>query len=390
MKLRRLNKRPVPERRGGKLRIGVIFGGRSAEHEVSLVSASSIIGSLDPKKYQIVQIGITKEGVWYSGSGLIDRMKKGGGLDFAERCYISPSRRSAKKSSARRAQTPFTSDDLDVVFPVIHGKLGEDGSLQGLLEFSGIPYVGAGVLGSAAGMDKVVTKQLCEMAGIPVPGYLWFLEEEYDESPDLIISKIERIIKYPCFIKPANSGSSIGISKAKNRSALKRGIDSALRHDRKILIEKSVEGAMEIEVSVLGNDKQVVSVPGEIISSNEFYDYDAKYVDGRSKPVIPADLPRAVIKQISRYSREGFKAIDCSGMARVDFLVTRKRHKIYLNEINTIPGFTSISMYPKLWEATGLPYTELLDALINLALERYMMSSLRGINFKPKSEWHRK
>jgi D-alanine-D-alanine ligase len=373
-----------------KIRVGVIFGGRSAEHEVSLVSASSIIAALYKKKYKIIEICITKEGRWLCGDGLLERMKNPVGYHQEYGRFISPDPFFDYPSLIDGPPRPFTKNDLDIIFPVLHGTFGEDGTIQGLFEFSGIPYVGAGVLGSAVGMDKVITKQLCENAGIPVAPYIWFLESEYKKNPKKIIDLIEKKIKYPCFVKPANSGSSVGISKSKNRKSLIDAIKLALKHDRKILIEKSIENAMEIEISVLGNDEPAASVPGEIISSNEFYDYDAKYVDGKSQSIIPAKLPKEIVNKIKEYALLGFRSIDCAGMARVDFLVAKKTNKIYFNEINTIPGFTSISMYPKLWEASGLSYPRLLDKLIRLALERGRRNMRKEKSFTPPKDWYRR
>ena len=281
------------------------------------------------------------------------------------------------------------SEHLDVIFPVVHGTFGEDGTLQGLLELANIPYVGAGVLGSSVGMDKVIAKQLFERAGLPVASYVTFLNAQFINKPKGIISEIEKKLGFPCFIKPANSGSSVGISKAHNRKELIRCIELAMEYDRKILVEKAVENSREIELSVLGNDNPIVSIPGEIIPSNEFDDYDAKYVDGKSQAVIPARLPAKTIKKLQEYAIAGYKAIDCSGMARVDFLVKRKTNAIFLNELNTIPGFTSISMYPKLWEASGISYAELLDRLIHLAIERHKQKSVLKTTYVPKTSWYK-
>jgi D-alanine-D-alanine ligase len=278
---------------------------------------------------------------------------------------------------------------IDVIFPVLHGTYGEDGTIQGLFELANIPYVGAGVLGSSVGMDKVITKQLCEQAGISVTPYVWFVTPEYAKYTKKILTAIEVKLGYPCFIKPANLGSSVGISKAHNRKQLVESIKLASKYDRKILVEKSIENAREIEVSVLGNDDPIASVPGKIISSNEFYDYDAKYVDGKSEAVIPAKLPSSIAKKVRELAVQSFKVIDCSGMARVDFLLTRRINKIYFNEINTIPGFTSISMYPKLWEATGIPYKKLLDRLIELAIERHINKQRLYRIFQPKIKWYK-
>ena len=372
-----------------KIRVGVIFGGRSAEHEVSLVSATSIISALDKEKYEIIPIGITQKGKWLSSPDAIKLLKSGEELNAQPEKILTPD--PSKKSLVMMGEgaSALTNVPLDVLFPVLHGTFGEDGTVQGLFELAGLPYVGAGVLGSSVGMDKVVTKQLCEHEKISVAPYVWFLFEEYISSEKKTLSNIEKNFRYPCFVKPANSGSSVGISKAHHRKELKAAIELAGKYDRKILIEKGIERAREIEVSVLGNDDPIASVPGEIISSNEFYDYDAKYVDGKSRSIIPAKLPKLVMKKIQEYAIRAFKSIDCSGMARVDFLVTKRTNKIYFNEINTIPGFTSISMYPKLWEASGITYPELLDRLIQLAIERHRQRLHLKTSFRPKTDWYK-
>jgi D-alanine-D-alanine ligase len=369
-----------------KLKIGVLFGGRSAEHEVSLVSAASVIEALDKNKYEVIPIGITPQGKWISSSDALRLLKTGRPLDNIPEKILLPD--PARKSLVALADG-MEAASLDVIFPVLHGTFGEDGTVQGLLELADIPYVGAGVLGSAVGMDKVIAKQLFRQVGLPVTPDVWFLEKEYTKRKKKIIGEVEKRLGYPCFIKPANLGSSVGITKAKDRKGLQEAIDRALQYDRKILVEKSIEKAREIEVSVLGNDDPIASVPGEIIPSGEFYDYDAKYIDGKSQSVIPAPLPKPVVKKLKEYAVRAFRAIDCAGMARVDFLVLRQRNKIFLNEINTIPGFTSISMYPKLWEASGIPYPELLDRLIELALERHADKSHRQTIYQPKKDWYR-
>ena len=369
-----------------KIRIGVIFGGRSAEHEVSLVSAASIISALDKEKYDIVPIGITPQGKWISSADALAILKtKSSAIEGKEAILLpDPTQRALfSPGSGTPGGIP-----LDVVFPVLHGTFGEDGTVQGLFELAGIPYVGAGVLGSSIGMDKVVAKQLCFSAGIPVTEYISFLTEEY-ASRKTTLAQIEKKLRYPTFVKPANSGSSVGISKAHNRRELIEAIRLAGEYDRKILVEKGVEDAREIEVSVLGNDEPVASIPGEIISSNEFYDYDAKYVDGRSTAVIPAKLPKPVVKKLQEFAIRAFRAIECCGMGRVDFLVKKGSHQIYFNEINTIPGFTSISMYPKLWEASGLGYAKLLDRLIELAMERHRAKGKLKTAFQPKADWYK-
>jgi D-alanine-D-alanine ligase len=375
--------------RKSKIKVGILFGGRSAEHEVSLVSAASIISALDKKKYDIIPIGITPEGKWLSSPDAIGLLKAGKYRSHENEKILLPDP-SKKSLVSFKIDSPLSvNEPLDVIFPVLHGTFGEDGTVQGLLELAGIPYVGAGVLGSSVGMDKVVTKQLCEHAAIPVVPYIWFSISDFRKSQKRILSSIEKKLHYPCFVKPVNSGSSVGISKAHNRKELLVAIELAGEYDRKILVEKSVEHAREIEMSVLGNDEPVASVPGEIVSSNEFYDYDAKYVDGKSTAIIPAQLSKTIVRQLQNFAVCCFTATDCAGMARVDFLVAERPNKIYLNEINTIPGFTSISMYPKLWEASGIPYPKLLDRLIDLALERYHQKERLKTTFKPKKDWYR-
>jgi D-alanine-D-alanine ligase len=372
-----------------KLQVGVIFGGRSAEHQVSLVSALSVMKALDKNKYDVVPIGITAEGKWLSAPNAVELLRERNlPVEIPEKILLPDPTQHGLVSPGIQTGVG-TADSIDVVFPVLHGTFGEDGTMQGLLELANIPYVGAGVLGSAAGMDKVVAKQLFENAEIPVAPYIFFLSGEYSSLRKKIFSAVRRILQYPVFVKPANLGSSVGISKVHNRQELGPAIELAMEYDRKILIEIAVPQAREIELAVLGNDAPTASVPGEIISSNEFYDYDAKYVDGKSRAIIPAKLPKPVVKKLQLYAVRGFKAVDCAGMARVDFLVTKKTNKIYLNEINTIPGFTSISMYPKLWEASGLPYPALLDRLIELALERHREKSKLKTSYNPKAEWYK-
>jgi len=372
---------------GRKLRVGVIFGGRSGEHEVSLVSATSVINALDTEKYEVVPIGITQEGRWVSSSHALALLKSKDGLEREPERFLAPE---PNRRALITANGPTDSElGVDVVFPVVHGKYGEDGTLQGLLELANIPYVGAGVLASAVGMDKIVQKQLFQNAGVRGSKFLWFSSAVCKEKPREVVRGIERRLRYPLFAKPANTGSSVGISKAHNRSELLRGIALAAEYDLKVIVEQGVNNAREIECSVLGNDDPIVSVPGEIVPSNEFYDYDAKYVDGKSRSIIPALLPRNVVKEIQRAAITAYKAVDCTGMARVDFFVTRNRHTVYLNEINTIPGFTAISMYPKLWEASGISYRELLDRLITLALEHHRQKSALLTRYHPSSDWYK-
>ena len=371
-----------------KIRVGVLFGGRSAEHEVSVVSASSIIDALDREKYEVFPIGITPEGRWLSSLDAIKLLKEKSSVQNLPEHLILPDPR--KQGLVKINNSGINEiQSIDVVFPVLHGTFGEDGTLQGLLELADVPYVGAGVLGSAVGMDKVIQKQVLETAKIRVAQGLSFLISEFEGDQKKITVRVEEEIEYPCFVKPSNTGSSIGISKAHDRKELIDAITLAGQYDRKIIVEKSIEKAREIECSVIGNDKPMASVPGEIIPSNEFYDYDAKYVDGKSTSVIPADLPKWAVRKIQYIACKAFKILDCAGMARVDFLVQGNGAKIYLNEINTIPGFTSISMFPKLWQASGLSYPDLLDKLIQLAIERHEAKSKLKRTYRPKKEWYK-
>lgn len=369
-----------------KLRIGVIFGGRSGEHEVSLVSASSVIKALDKNKYQILPIGITKEGRWLTSGNPLKTLKAKRSKELKSDAVIAPDATKKSLVPLKTSGKKSTLTKLDVVFPILHGPYGEDGTVQGLLELANLPYVGADVLGSAVAMDKVIQKQVCQQVGIPTVKYIYFKKPFFKKNKSKILNNIKKL-GYPVFVKPANLGSSLGITKVKYAQEIELAIKYATQFDNKIIVEKAVINPKEIEVAVLGNDHPKASVPGEIISSNEFYDYNAKYVDGQSQTVIPAKLPKSVIAKIQKIAIEAFKAVNCSGMARVDFLVT-SRNKIYLTEINTIPGFTSISMYPKLWKASGLPYHKLLDKLINLAMEKYSGKLSLLTSYRPKSKWY--
>jgi D-alanine-D-alanine ligase len=372
-----------------KLTVAVVFGGRSAEHEVSLVSAASIIKNLDRKKFRVVPVGITHEGRWIAEPDALSLLK-GGRIPRTAREALplpDPTRPGLYIVHGKGKGTRIT---IDVIFPIVHGTYGEDGTIQGLFEFANIPFVGAGVLGSSAGMDKITTKQLCQQAGITVTPYLWFLSGDLRKGERAQIGAIESKLGYPCFVKPANMGSSVGISKAHNRSELRKAFRLAARYDRRILVEKGIQSPCEVEVSVIGNDKPLASVPGEIISSNEFYDYEAKYVDGKSESNIPARLPASLIRKIRVAAVASYRAVECAGMARVDFLVDRRTGTIYLNELNTIPGFTSISMFPKLWEASGLSYRDLLTRLISLAMQRHASRNRLDTFSHIRSDWYRK
>jgi D-alanine-D-alanine ligase len=354
-----------------KLRVGVIFGGRSGEYEISLMSARSVLSVLDPQRYTVTQIGISREGAWFTGENVLEAMEK----DQLEKLQIAALLPDPTWSGIHIIQNTEPGDllelltKLDVVFPVLHGTYGEDGTLQGLLEMADMAYVGAGVIGSSVGMDKGVFQSVMQANQIPVLETVVILRSDLTKHMDEIITSAEKMAPYPLFTKPANLGSSVGVSKCQNRADLLEGLMDAARYDRRILIQRGVN-AREIEVSVLGNDDPQASLPGEILPSREYYSYEAKYVDNASELLIPAPIPETISKQAQQLAVRAFKAIDCQGMARVDFLLDRDRDELYLNELNTIPGFTNISMYPKLWEACGLPYPKLVDRLIELALER--------------------
>jgi D-alanine-D-alanine ligase len=352
-----------------KIRLGILFGGRSGEHDVSLISAASVMKALDPEKYEIVPVGITRDGHWRVGSGAVQLLPQV--LESGD--PVTPSVDPAgPKLLPLASLTPATRSgtEVDVVFPVLHGTFGEDGTVQGLLELADLPYVGAGVLASAVGMDKDVMKRLFRDAGLPVVPWVLVLRADWEKHPAAVRKRIENPLRYPLFVKPANLGSSVGISKVPTRRELPGAMNLAGQYDRKILVENAI-AAREIECSVLGNDAPQASVPGEVVPVNEFYDYEAKYIKEGSELIIPARLTPRQTKRVQEVAIRAFQAIDGAGMARVDFLLDRKTGKVYVNEINTIPGFTSISMYPKLWEASGVSYSELLDRLIDLALERH-------------------
>jgi D-alanine-D-alanine ligase len=342
-----------------KQKVCVIYGGRSGEHEVSVTSAESVVSALDKSKYDTRAIAISKTGSW-----IPDIMP----VEYRRRYLNNPEPQRGVKFSSEIFKSSIS--EPEVVIPVLHGPFGEDGTMQGLLEMLDLPYVGSGVLGSALAMDKAATKYMCLAYGIPAVEFLDFISSQWDAEPESVMDSIEENIGYPCFVKPANLGSSIGITKACDSNALKASICEAFRYDKKIIVERAVN-CREIECSILGNDEPEASLAGEIIPCNEFYDYNAKYIDGKSQLVIPAQIDADVHEQVQNISIQAFKALCCFGMARADFLLDKDTGDLYFSEINTIPGFTSISMYPKLWEASGLPYPQLLDRLIELALERF-------------------
>ena len=375
-----------------KLRIGVIYGGRSGEHEVSIASAASVIKHLDRTRYEPVPIRIGKDGRWtladkvpisLSAAEVIEHarleatrpVRPGREAHFVahpgEDTVLAIERGSDVNAADTAGSATVTGVGLDVVFPVLHGPYGEDGTVQGLLELANVPYVGAGVLGSAVGMDKAVMKTLFAAGGLPVGPYIVVLRREWNRNPRGVTTRVASELGYPVFVKPANLGSSVGISKAKSATELGAAMELALQFDRKSVIEAAVRKAREIECAVLGNDDPQASIPGEIVPSREFYDYEAKYLDEGSTTLIPAPLTTSQVAEVQRLSIAAFRAVDGAGMARVDFLVAGDTGEVWVNEVNTIPGFTTISMYPKLWEATGVPYAELIDRLITLALERH-------------------
>ena len=373
-----------------KLKIAVLFGGRSGEHEVSLVSARSVMGALDRERFEVIPVGITREGAWLVGSDPMKALEEES-FDETRPVAILPD---PTRSGLNQLQ-PQPQDEggrlsllsrVDVVFPVLHGTFGEDGTVQGLLELANVPYVGAGVLASAVAMDKIIFKQVCDNVGLPIVPYVYCSRRRWEREPEVILNDVEAQLDYPVFTKPANLGSSVGISKCRNREELQLGLDEAARYDRRLLIEVAVPAAREIEVSVLGNEAPSASVPGEIIPSRDFYSYEAKYLDvgeNASDLLIPAPLDDEMTARIRALAVKAYRAIDCAGMARVDFLLSGETDALYLNEVNTIPGFTSISMYPKLWEASGVPYDRLLSWLIDLALERHAENARSERVFRP-------
>jgi D-alanine-D-alanine ligase len=375
-----------------KKRIAVIFGGQSSEHEVSRASAESVLKNIDSDKYEVEMLGITKDGRWLSYDGPVELIGTGGWQALAEaRAHLQSGNKgllnsgegdekpvnslSVADSSARgilkAAGAEKEGKKIDVVFPVLHGCNGEDGTLQGLLELAGLPYVGCGVLGSALGMDKGFAKIVFEKEGIPQGKYIVFTRKQLSQDEGSLVSRVEALMTYPCFVKPSNAGSSVGVSKAHNRQELAAALQFAARYDRRILVEEYIDGR-ELECAVLGNDEPVASAVGEVVPCNEFYDYEAKYNSGDSSTVIiPAGISDELTQKIREYAVRAFKALDLSGLARVDFFVHKDTGEVFINEVNTLPGFTSISMYPKLWAASGIPYSKLIEKLIELAEERF-------------------
>jgi D-alanine-D-alanine ligase len=350
-----------------RLRIAILFGGRSGEHEVSLNSAASVIAALDPARYEIVPIGITKDGRWLAGSSAQKLLPEV--LHSGQRVTLGPDPTVGALVPLDQSHSP-TALRVDVVFPVLHGTYGEDGTVQGLLELADLPYVGSGVIGSAVGMDKDMQKRLFLQAKLPVAEFLAITRGRWEREPLAVRREIEKTFRYPIFVKPATLGSSVGMTKAHDRVELVKALNFAAEFAQKLIVERTIRGR-EIELSVLGNEEARASIPGEIVPHREFYDYEAKYLEEGTRLIIPAKLSKPQIKRFQELAVRAFHAVEALGFARVDFFLERRTNRIYLNEINTIPGFTSISMYPKLWEASGLPYRALLDELIELALAQH-------------------
>lgn len=365
-------------RNEGKIRVAVLFGGRSGEHDVSLRSAETIIGALDPARYDVIPVGITREGKWLAGGDPLAELEAGSPF-----FRLEPGTHESRNAQDGRPLSPLNgpnassgmipstvTETVDVVFPALHGPMGEDGTIQGMLELAGVPYVGSGVLGSAVAMDKAIAKSLLTQAGLPQLPWRLIHRRDWERDSDAISQWIAHAMGFPCFVKPANLGSSVGISKVRTVEELNDAMKLAGHFDRKVVVEQGTN-AREIEMAVLGNDDPIASVAGEVVPRGEFYDYDAKYVEDTAELIVPAVLDADLLAYLQGLAVDAFKALDLAGMARVDFFLERDSDRIYINEVNTIPGFTSISMYPMLWEASGVPLPDLIDRLIELAMERY-------------------
>ncbi|MBN1494835.1 D-alanine--D-alanine ligase [Candidatus Peregrinibacteria bacterium] len=369
-----------------KIRVAVIFGGRSGEHEVSVVSGTNIIESLDRNKYDVIPIGITKLGKWLAGEKAPEAFKKG---DYSDLTQVTLNSESGKNELLHFKNGHVERMKVDIFFPALHGPFGEDGTIQGLFEIANVPYTGCGVLASSVGMDKLVTKALWDQAGLPIVPYIGINKSSWKKSPKKIIKKILDELGMPVFIKPANMGSSVGISKVKKESELKRAIDLACEFDTRILIEKGLN-VRELECAVLGNDSPKAARVGEVLVGGEFYDYNDKYVNGVSKTRVPAEITPTLEKEVQKMALKAYKLLDASGLARVDMFLEKNTGKIYINEINTLPGFTSISMYPKMWNASGVTYKKLIDKIIELGFERYREKQQKKISFDEAGDWYAK
>ena len=365
-----------------KLRVAVLFGGRSGEHEVSLASARSVIAALDTSKYEVIPIGITPSGRWFAQDDPLEALESGRAQEPEELTLIPSDPATKGLLSLGDGSAPPRHTPIDVVIPVLHGPYGEDGTVQGLLELADLPYVGGGVTASAAGMDKAVMKACFAAAGLPLLVWREYKRKQWESERGAILDEMEAAFNYPVFVKPTNLGSSVGISKAKDRPGLEQAMDVAALYDRKIIVEQGID-CRELECSVLGNDEPIASVVGEVITKREFYDYEAKYLPGGCELIIPAELDEVASETVRDYAVRAFKSVDCAGLGRVDMLMDKASGTVYVNEINTIPGFTATSAYPKLFEASGIGYSQLVDRLIEYALERHADKARSKTTFRP-------
>lgn len=368
-----------------KTRVAVVFGGRSGEHEVSIVSAKNIIEAMSPEKYDVFPVGITKEGKWLTGSHAINAFKTG---DYSGLTEVTLNTKSGSNELIHLEKGEYKGIKIDIFFPALHGPYGEDGTIQGLFEIANVPYTGCGVLASSVGMDKLITKALWEQAGLPVIPYIGINKRAWDNDPDEVMTRVEHELHFPVFVKPSNMGSSVGVTKVKKKDELKNAIDLACEFDHRILIEKGLE-VRELECAVLGNDEPVAAHVGEVIVGREFYDYKDKYVEGKSRTEAPADIPRRLEEKIQKIAIRAYKVLDCCGLARVDSFYDRKTKEILINEINTMPGFTKISMYPQMWEASGVSYPELIDRIIELGFDQFKKKSQKKISFEEAGQWYK-
>jgi D-alanine-D-alanine ligase len=367
-----------------KTRVAVVFGGRSGEHEVSVVSAKNIIEAADSQKYEIIPIGITKNGKWLTGEKAIEQFQNN---DYSGLEEVTLNTKSGSKELLNlKNDNTYERLNVDIFFPALHGPFGEDGTIQGLFEMANVPYTGCGVLASSVGMDKLTTKALLDEAGISVIPYLGFNKHAWDENPDEVMHRILSELELPVFVKPSNMGSSVGVSKVKKRDELKKAIDFAIEFDHRILVEKALN-IRELECSILGNDDPKASRVGEVIVGGEFYDYNDKYVDGVSKTKVPADIKPQLEKVIQAQCIKAYKLIDGAGLSRCDTFLDKATNEIYINEINTFPGFTSISMYPKMFEASGVKYPDLIDEIIKFGFEKYEQKQLKKVSFDEAGDW---
>ncbi len=366
-----------------KIRVAVVFGGRSGEHEVSIVSAKNIIEAMDPKKYDIIPIGITKEGKWLSGDNAISSFQEGNYSGLKE---VVLNAKSGAHELLHLNEKTYEKIHVDIFFPVLHGPFGEDGTIQGLFEMANVPYTGCGVLASSVGMDKLMTKAVWEEAGLPIIPYIGINKRAWEENPQEVMRRIENELDYPVFVKPANMGSSVGITKVKSNKQLKQAIEEACSFDHRILVEKGLE-IRELECAVLGNDNPKTAHVGEVLVGGEFYDYNDKYIDGKSRTQVPADISRHLEQQVQNMALRAYKVLDCCGLARVDVFYDKKTKDLRLNEINTMPGFTEISMYPKMWSKSGIEYEKLIDRIIELGFEQHVKKNEKKVSYERAGDW---